>query len=303
MPPGPPPPARAAGRAPAGGRLRAAGRRPAEARIRSGGPAGDRGGRRSAEALPRWGRSVKRTETSPVSSWGEPSSSRSIGAVACLMGPSSLLHQANTGEPPAGYPIPAMDPILAIVGPTATGKSTLGMALAEELGGEIVNADALQVYRGLDIGTAKPSAGRPGAGAAPSDRHPGAFTRSTRRGSSPAGLTRRSRRSRERGRVPIVVGRERSLPAGAVLRDQPDPPRRPGGASGAARAAGGRGARRACGRSSPGSIRRRRRGSRRGTPSGCCAPWRWRGSRAARSRRGSRSNPLGVKPLRLSASD
>jgi tRNA dimethylallyltransferase len=49
-----------------------------------------------------------------------------------------------------------MEPVLAIVGPTATGKSALGMALAERLGGEIVNADALQVYRGLDIGTAKP---------------------------------------------------------------------------------------------------------------------------------------------------
>ena len=51
-----------------------------------------------------------------------------------------------------------MEPILAIVGATATGKSALGMALAEELGGEIVSADALQVYRGLDLGTAKPSA-------------------------------------------------------------------------------------------------------------------------------------------------
>ncbi len=50
-----------------------------------------------------------------------------------------------------------MNPVLAILGPTATGKSTLGMALAEALGGEIVNADALQVYRGLDVGTAKPS--------------------------------------------------------------------------------------------------------------------------------------------------
>jgi tRNA dimethylallyltransferase len=47
-------------------------------------------------------------------------------------------------------------PVLAIVGATATGKSALGMALAERLGGEIVNADALQVYRGFDIGTAKP---------------------------------------------------------------------------------------------------------------------------------------------------
>lgn len=49
-----------------------------------------------------------------------------------------------------------MDPVLAIVGATATGKSALGMTLAERLGGEIVNADALQVYRGFDIGTAKP---------------------------------------------------------------------------------------------------------------------------------------------------
>lgn len=51
-----------------------------------------------------------------------------------------------------------MPPLLAIVGATATGKSALGMILAAELGGEIVNADALQVYRGFDIGTAKPSA-------------------------------------------------------------------------------------------------------------------------------------------------
>jgi tRNA dimethylallyltransferase len=47
--------------------------------------------------------------------------------------------------------------ILAIVGPTAAGKSALAMEVAEATGGEIVNADALQVYRGLDIGTAKPS--------------------------------------------------------------------------------------------------------------------------------------------------
>lgn len=48
--------------------------------------------------------------------------------------------------------------VLAIAGATATGKSTLALALAERLGGEVVNADALQVYRGLDIGTAKPTA-------------------------------------------------------------------------------------------------------------------------------------------------
>ena len=44
---------------------------------------------------------------------------------------------------------------LAIVGPTATGKSQLGVALAEALGGEVINADAMQLYRGMDIGTAK----------------------------------------------------------------------------------------------------------------------------------------------------
>jgi tRNA dimethylallyltransferase len=46
--------------------------------------------------------------------------------------------------------------VLAIVGPTATGKSELAVALAERLGGEIVSADAFAVYRGFDVGTAKP---------------------------------------------------------------------------------------------------------------------------------------------------
>jgi tRNA dimethylallyltransferase len=44
---------------------------------------------------------------------------------------------------------------LAIVGPTGTGKSALALAAAERMGGEIVNADAMQLYRGMDIGTAK----------------------------------------------------------------------------------------------------------------------------------------------------
>lgn len=47
-------------------------------------------------------------------------------------------------------------PLVAIVGPTAVGKSALGLGLAEELGGEIVSADSRLVYRYLDIGTAKP---------------------------------------------------------------------------------------------------------------------------------------------------
>ena len=47
---------------------------------------------------------------------------------------------------------------MAIVGPTASGKSGVALELARELGGEIVNADSRQVYRGMDIGTAKPTA-------------------------------------------------------------------------------------------------------------------------------------------------
>ena len=45
--------------------------------------------------------------------------------------------------------------MIVVVGPTAAGKSALAVAIAEWCGGEVVSADAFQVYRGLDIGTAK----------------------------------------------------------------------------------------------------------------------------------------------------
>jgi tRNA dimethylallyltransferase len=45
--------------------------------------------------------------------------------------------------------------VVAVVGATATGKSDLGVALALRLGGEVVNADSMQLYRGMDVGTAK----------------------------------------------------------------------------------------------------------------------------------------------------
>ena len=48
--------------------------------------------------------------------------------------------------------------VVAVLGPTASGKSALGMALAERVGGEIVACDSQQVYIGMDIGTAKPTA-------------------------------------------------------------------------------------------------------------------------------------------------
>ena len=47
--------------------------------------------------------------------------------------------------------------VIAVLGPTASGKSALGLALAEQLGGEIVNCDSTAVYRGFDIGTDKVS--------------------------------------------------------------------------------------------------------------------------------------------------
>ena len=50
---------------------------------------------------------------------------------------------------------PVTVPIVAVVGATASGKTSLSLDLAERLGGEIVNTDAMQVYRGMDIGTAK----------------------------------------------------------------------------------------------------------------------------------------------------
>ena len=51
--------------------------------------------------------------------------------------------------------VPPAVPLVAVVGQTASGKTGLSLDLAEALGGEIVNTDAMQVYRGMDIGTAK----------------------------------------------------------------------------------------------------------------------------------------------------
>ena len=49
-------------------------------------------------------------------------------------------------------------PLIVITGPTATGKTALGVALAREMDGEVISADSMQIYRGMDIGTAKPTA-------------------------------------------------------------------------------------------------------------------------------------------------
>jgi len=52
---------------------------------------------------------------------------------------------------------PKQLPLIVIVGPTAVGKTRLSLRLAQDLDGEIVSADSRQVYRGMDIGTAKPT--------------------------------------------------------------------------------------------------------------------------------------------------
>ncbi len=52
---------------------------------------------------------------------------------------------------------PDEEPLLAIVGPTASGKSEAAIAVAEAIGAEIVSVDSMLVYRGMDVGTAKPS--------------------------------------------------------------------------------------------------------------------------------------------------
>jgi tRNA dimethylallyltransferase len=62
------------------------------------------------------------------------------------------MHGADTGGPPRAD---AAAPVIAVVGPTASGKSDLAVRIASALGGEVVNADSMQLYRGMDIGTAK----------------------------------------------------------------------------------------------------------------------------------------------------
>ncbi|MEO8679951.1 MAG: tRNA (adenosine(37)-N6)-dimethylallyltransferase MiaA [Vicinamibacterales bacterium] len=98
-----------------------------------------------------------------------------------------------------------MKPLVAILGPTATGKSALGLAIAERFGGEIINCDSTAVYRGFDIGTDKvPVAERRGIAhhlidiAAPTDEYTAAqFGRD-----AAAAI----RGIHARGRLPILVG-------------------------------------------------------------------------------------------------
>jgi tRNA dimethylallyltransferase len=75
----------------------------------------------------------------------DPDGRRSAAAGPGLRRPSERLWETAAVTPP----------VIAVVGPTAAGKSDLAVELALALDGEIVNADAMQLYRGMDIGTAK----------------------------------------------------------------------------------------------------------------------------------------------------
>jgi tRNA dimethylallyltransferase len=95
--------------------------------------------------------------------------------------------------------------LVAVVGPTATGKSELGLALAAGLGGEVVNADAMALYRGMDAGTAKPT-GRQRAAV----RHHLLDVLDVTETASVAAYQRAARAAvealRAAGRVPVLVG-------------------------------------------------------------------------------------------------
>lgn len=96
-------------------------------------------------------------------------------------------------------------PVIAVVGSTGTGKSELALALAHEIGGEVINADAMQFYRGMDIGTAK--LGRNERGGVPHhlldilDVHEEASVSDFQ-----AQSRARMDEIRSRGRYPILVG-------------------------------------------------------------------------------------------------
>jgi tRNA dimethylallyltransferase len=109
------------------------------------------------------------------------------------------------GGVPDNRPVPDNVPIAAVVGPTAAGKSELAVELAAVLGGEIVNADAMQVYRGMDIGTAKlPLADRRGVA------HHLLDVLDVGQPATVAEFQGWAREAigdcRDRGRVPVVVG-------------------------------------------------------------------------------------------------
>jgi tRNA dimethylallyltransferase len=97
------------------------------------------------------------------------------------------------------------NPVIAIVGPTASGKSALGIAVALELGGEIINCDSVQVYQGIEIATAKvPLAERQGVPHHLIDFVPPSINYTAGEWAREAAI--KIDEIEARGRVPILVG-------------------------------------------------------------------------------------------------
>ena len=114
------------------------------------------------------------------------------------------------------------DLVIAVVGPTAAGKSALALRLAHAVGGEIVNADSMQLYAGMDIGTAKLTAAqRQGVPHHLLDvwdiRQPASVAEYQRLARAAIGAIQR------RGRVPILAGG-----SGLYVRAALDPLKFPG---------------------------------------------------------------------------
>ncbi len=129
------------------------------------------------------------------------------------------------GEPVEAVPVTA-PPLLVVAGPTASGKSALGLEVAERLGGEIVSADAFAVYRGLDIGTDKP-----GPEARRRIPHHLVDVCDPRERFSAGRFARAAREAIrdivERGRVPVVVGGTHFYIRALILGLFPQPPTDP----------------------------------------------------------------------------
>ena len=177
----------------------------------------------------------------------------------------------------------AMPPLIAVVGPTAAGKSGLSLRLARALGGEVVNADSMQLYRGMDIGTAKlPPGERCGV------PHHLLDIWDVTRAASVSEYQRLARAGPSRTSTRAAGSRSWSAAAGSTYArfsttwTSPAPTR---GCGTGWRASWPRSARRPCTRGWPGWTRPRPRRSCRETGAGSSGPSRWLSCPGGRSAR------------------
>ena len=116
----------------------------------------------------------------------------------------------TSGHNHDGRPVSAFDDpfhrALYLTGPTASGKTAVGVALARRIGAEVVALDSMTLYRGMDVGTAKPTAERDAGRAAPPDRRARPLGIGERRATIAAGPPTRSRGIEAAGKRVLFVG-------------------------------------------------------------------------------------------------